>query len=383
MHQSSSFLAGDWYCSGCGDHQFAKNTSCRWCSTPKAKGASAELKDASAASTTRSKVIMRNPIVSHQKQRQPPTQQAFKVGDWYCHSCGDHQFAKNDHCRSCWAPRDASAPTGAESDVCVLDESSTDPSSQQLASGTSSLPDLDAVGLPPGLEVPLSKMDGIVDPPSKTPLLDLGDAGTPPGLEVSPMKPGDWFAPLRAYQECVADPEPPCGSALCCSYDVEQTVALSARAIPQGFQVLVRNMPEAVMSDTAVFALLLEGYFAPSLTGVCTRPGGKILLAFSSMSEAVRCVGFFHGQYICGAETPVTALFVRTVTKADDGTVRARGMSADAQAFVPSTSLSADATAAAQPVADDKTAERDRCFSQASTCQLSENAASEDSSSES
>jgi hypothetical protein len=39
----SPFLAGDWICPSCGDHQFAKNQECRMCSTPrmeegKAKG---------------------------------------------------------------------------------------------------------------------------------------------------------------------------------------------------------------------------------------------------------------------------------------------------------------------------------------------------------
>ena len=31
----SGFLAGDWICHSCGDHQFAKNRSCRMCSTPR------------------------------------------------------------------------------------------------------------------------------------------------------------------------------------------------------------------------------------------------------------------------------------------------------------------------------------------------------------
>merc|ERR1719310_2147730 len=36
---TSSFLPGDWACPKCGDHQFARNLSCRSCGGPKPKGA--------------------------------------------------------------------------------------------------------------------------------------------------------------------------------------------------------------------------------------------------------------------------------------------------------------------------------------------------------
>merc|ERR1711862_461372 len=33
-----TFTAGDWNCSKCGDHQFARNMSCRKCGAPKIPG---------------------------------------------------------------------------------------------------------------------------------------------------------------------------------------------------------------------------------------------------------------------------------------------------------------------------------------------------------
>eukprot|EP00930_Biecheleria_cincta_P055314 TRINITY_DN41643_c0_g1_i1.p1 TRINITY_DN41643_c0_g1~~TRINITY_DN41643_c0_g1_i1.p1 ORF type:complete len:665 (-),score=94.26 TRINITY_DN41643_c0_g1_i1:83-2077(-) len=66
---------GDWICSECGDHQFARNQTCRRC------GAGAPSK------------LGRVPIDN------------FAPGDWICAACGDHQFAKNDVCRQCRAPR--------------------------------------------------------------------------------------------------------------------------------------------------------------------------------------------------------------------------------------------------------------------------------------
>jgi len=66
---------GDWICTQCGDHQFARNQTCRRC------GAAAPSK------------VGTVPL------------EALRPGDWICAACGDHQFAKNDSCRQCKAPR--------------------------------------------------------------------------------------------------------------------------------------------------------------------------------------------------------------------------------------------------------------------------------------
>ncbi|CAK0879864.1 unnamed protein product [Prorocentrum cordatum] len=65
------FKPGDWTCAACGDHQFAKNESCRKCGAEK-------------------------PRVSNNGQ-------IMKTGDWICPNpdCADVQFARNDVCRKC------------------------------------------------------------------------------------------------------------------------------------------------------------------------------------------------------------------------------------------------------------------------------------------
>lgn len=79
---------GDWLCPRCGDLQFAKNSNCRKCGTanPDPEGTAAQ---ASMASEFHRPGHRAGP---------PP-----KPGDWNCPACGDHQFARNTHCRRCGA----------------------------------------------------------------------------------------------------------------------------------------------------------------------------------------------------------------------------------------------------------------------------------------
>lgn len=75
------FKNGDWNCSKCGDHQFARNAACRRCGNPRDVAAPAHLPPREAAT------------------------EDFKEGDWICAECGDHQFARNAVCRRCHAAR--------------------------------------------------------------------------------------------------------------------------------------------------------------------------------------------------------------------------------------------------------------------------------------
>ncbi|KAF4678180.1 hypothetical protein FOL47_003242 [Perkinsus chesapeaki] len=38
------------------------------------------------------------------------SKQEVREGDWFCNTCGDHQFARNEYCRSCFAPKGAPPP---------------------------------------------------------------------------------------------------------------------------------------------------------------------------------------------------------------------------------------------------------------------------------
>lgn len=76
---------GDWSCPNCGDHVFAKNNVCRKCQTPNPNGASIGL------------------VVNGGGGAAPPL--FSKPGDWVCPACGDLVFGRNDTCRRCGAPK--------------------------------------------------------------------------------------------------------------------------------------------------------------------------------------------------------------------------------------------------------------------------------------
>lgn len=90
---SAPMMEGDWICGSCGDHQFARNLACRKCGAPREEGQEPE-----------SAVI---PVPARLKQAMETGSSNAPVeqGDWFCSSCGDHQFARNVACRKCGAPR--------------------------------------------------------------------------------------------------------------------------------------------------------------------------------------------------------------------------------------------------------------------------------------
>jgi len=99
----SNFKPGDWICQQCGNHNFAKNVQCRKCGTPAPAGAGP-----SGGGNVQAAMnavfgggggggMMGGGDMSN-----------VKPGDWFCQSCGTHNFAKNAQCRSCGAPN----PTG-------------------------------------------------------------------------------------------------------------------------------------------------------------------------------------------------------------------------------------------------------------------------------
>eukprot|EP00931_Biecheleriopsis_adriatica_P107248 TRINITY_DN8159_c0_g1_i1.p1 TRINITY_DN8159_c0_g1~~TRINITY_DN8159_c0_g1_i1.p1 ORF type:complete len:543 (+),score=50.03 TRINITY_DN8159_c0_g1_i1:80-1708(+) len=93
-----TFKEGDWECSNCGDHNFARNTSCRKCGTPR------EGESRASAFHSRGEPARREP--PRERGLGPPPRMTFKEGDWECSNCGDHNFARNTSCRKCGTPRD-------------------------------------------------------------------------------------------------------------------------------------------------------------------------------------------------------------------------------------------------------------------------------------
>lgn len=141
--QPAKILPGDWKCSACGEHNYARNQACRKCGTSQELGGSpfsvisskvlpekdmgaieAFLAEngieAHAGETFRGlqshlqKLCMaagalkdaRDPtavlISRMNKARQGTLQPVHSMpGDWQCPACGDHNFARNSTCRKC------------------------------------------------------------------------------------------------------------------------------------------------------------------------------------------------------------------------------------------------------------------------------------------
>jgi len=118
---SSPMMQGDWTCPQCGDHQFARNTSCRQCGASKPGGPKPKTKPGDwfcpqcndlnfAKNTECRKCGTPNPDPeSSLALLEAGIAAGFggneeKPGDWYCPGCGDLQFARNKACRKCQTP---------------------------------------------------------------------------------------------------------------------------------------------------------------------------------------------------------------------------------------------------------------------------------------
>eukprot|EP00930_Biecheleria_cincta_P022185 TRINITY_DN1623_c0_g1_i1.p1 TRINITY_DN1623_c0_g1~~TRINITY_DN1623_c0_g1_i1.p1 ORF type:complete len:865 (-),score=163.25 TRINITY_DN1623_c0_g1_i1:176-2740(-) len=119
---------GDWRCPACGDHNFARNEVCRNCAKPH-EGDTARVEAFLSENDIQSHAVesfreipieLQNQIMdmgSLQFARDPTavlisrmararrgedlSAPPMKPGDWVCEVCGDHNFARNESCRSC------------------------------------------------------------------------------------------------------------------------------------------------------------------------------------------------------------------------------------------------------------------------------------------
>merc|ERR1719246_385197 len=100
---------GDWSCPSCGDHQFAKNATCRKCGAEKPEGAGAA---GVGGGMGGGMMGMGGGIGGMMGMggcmgggMMGGMGGGAKPGDWNCPACGDHQFARNVTCRKCGTPK--------------------------------------------------------------------------------------------------------------------------------------------------------------------------------------------------------------------------------------------------------------------------------------
>ncbi|XP_063902173.1 uncharacterized protein LOC135121820 [Zophobas morio] len=102
----SKFVSHDWYCpnADCGYYNFARVSYCRMCDTPRPE----------------------NTVDSSQDHRKGPLAFAdghsYKLGDWTCALCSEHNFARRLICRKCYADKSQIEPARGENDQNVAGE---------------------------------------------------------------------------------------------------------------------------------------------------------------------------------------------------------------------------------------------------------------------
>jgi len=121
-------MPGDWICSACGDMQFARNQACRKCGTPKSMsmGGKAVGKGGGGGKGGKGgggkggggkegcRWCAAGECWSHACGKGGGAVggaiagQQMRPGDWRCSQCNDIQFARNEACRKCGAPKSAS-----------------------------------------------------------------------------------------------------------------------------------------------------------------------------------------------------------------------------------------------------------------------------------
>ncbi|CAK9081343.1 unnamed protein product [Durusdinium trenchii] len=110
---NAGFVEGDWMCLACGDHQFARNVSCRRCGAakPSATGQLRHVPPVIEIDGTRYIAAPIQPTTAMSAVR-PGNGRDFKAGDWKCPACGDHQFERNASCRKCGEPKPLAGNSG-------------------------------------------------------------------------------------------------------------------------------------------------------------------------------------------------------------------------------------------------------------------------------
>jgi len=96
-----NFKPGDWMCPNCGNHVFARHESCPKCGQAKPEGVD---ESASAGMATGPGGIK---FLGQVNESQVP-----KPGDWDCPSCGFLNFARNAQCKKCNGPKPEGAGSG-------------------------------------------------------------------------------------------------------------------------------------------------------------------------------------------------------------------------------------------------------------------------------
>jgi len=118
-------MPGDWTCPNCHDLVFARNATCRLCSTPRPADGGSAVASPKPPSPPSSATYTGPPgkggagasaygggTYASSTYNGPPgaSYTDMRAGDWHCPACFDLQFARNASCRRCGTLRPSAAP---------------------------------------------------------------------------------------------------------------------------------------------------------------------------------------------------------------------------------------------------------------------------------
>jgi len=146
----------------------------------------------------------------------------------------------------------------------------------------------------------------------------------------------------------------------------EHKAASEATTPPEGYQVLLRDVPKLMTQMHMMCATLEQAALDGDVMALDFRPGGKVLITFSTFQSMHQCILHFNGRPWSTGGACISALHVRTMKKANGSDRTPDVMSASAPAFVPTSKLSAAADVFV-PSSPEKVDERDRFISDVST----------------
>jgi len=208
----------------------------------------------------------------------------------------------------------------------------------------------------------ISLMKGLPKPQAMAGLRTEANASVSPNLQSAAPPPGleDDASAAKLAKACLQ---------VCQSLSMaeKEPFAHAPVAEPQTYKVLLRDLPEAMLKECMLRAMLEQAKLR-DIVDLAFRPNGKALVTFSSYESMHCCIAHFHGRQWANSTVPVTAIYVRTVKRNDAPPMQeAKPMSADAPVFVPSAcTFSVDAPVFV-PGADKFQEQRDRSCSSAST----------------
>jgi hypothetical protein len=134
---SSQFQDGDWVCKRCNEHNFARRSNCFGCGSSKEGYPADWLCPSCGENNFARRVFCFNCQAPKPAQPQPPPVQPIRpvqmTGDWICPKCNEHNFARRYVCFNCQEAKPENATTIPPPELPWLNTQNIQTSTQVMA----------------------------------------------------------------------------------------------------------------------------------------------------------------------------------------------------------------------------------------------------------